>query len=207
MDMQPLRGRGEIRRRRTRAFKVVVTGPFDAGKTTFVRTISEIAVLSTERGVTDDAGHGRSARTTVAMDYGRITLGPDLALYVLGTPGQQRFEFMWDILAEGMLGFVLLVDTSSGSTVQEARRVRAHFTELADVPYVLVLNKIDGVLVDGTAERIRRELDLPADVPTVVADVREREDVKRALLALLHRVLTRVQEPVDASDVRSGAAG
>jgi uncharacterized protein len=207
MAVQPLRGRGEIRRRRTRALKIVVTGPFDAGKTTFVRTISEITVLSTERGVTDDPGHRHSARTTVAMDYGRITLAPDLALYVYGTPGQQRFEFMGEILAEGMLGFVLLVDASRGSSLLEARRIREHFTAIADVPNVLVVNKMDGVLADGAVELIRRELDLPADVPTVVADVRDRADVKRALVALLHGVLARVQSPADVTGTRSGTAG
>jgi uncharacterized protein len=203
-----LRPRGEVRRRRSRALKVVVTGPFEAGKTTLVRTISGITVLSTERTVTDDPLHRRSARTTVAMDYGRVTLGPDLALYVFGTPGQQRFEFMWDILAEGMLGFVLLVDATRASSATEARRIREHFTAIADVPYVVVVNKLDGALPAGVADRLRGELGLPGDVPVVAADVRDREDVKRALVALLRRVLAHVEMGSGSPSERSsGAAG
>jgi uncharacterized protein len=207
MATTPLRGRGEIRRKRPRALKIVVTGPFDAGKTTLVRTISEITVLSTERDVTDDPGHTHSERTTVAMDFGRITVGTDLALYLFGTPGQQRFEFMWDILAEGMLGFVLLVDAERADSVDEARRIRQHFTEIADVPYVVVVNKVDGDEAEGAVARVRRELDLPGGVPAIAADVRDREDVKRALVALLRGVLARVQDQPGPPDARSGATG
>ena len=91
------------RRRGGQAVKVVVTGPFAAGKTTLIRTISEITVLSTERGITDST-RKRKAETTVAMDFGRITIDRDLVLYLFGTPGQDRFDFMWVILGEGMVG-------------------------------------------------------------------------------------------------------
>src|SRR5262249_58956040 len=96
-------------RRRTAgtAVKIVVTGPFAAGKTTLIRTISEITVLSTEKSVTD-AELSRKTDTTVAMDFGRITIDRELVLYLFGTPGQDRFDFMWEILSEGMLGYVLL---------------------------------------------------------------------------------------------------
>ena len=97
------------RRRGGQAVKVVVTGPFSAGKTTLIRTISEITVLSTERGITDST-RKRKAETTVAMDFGRITIDRDLVLYLFGTPGQDRFDFMWEILGEGMIGYLLLVD-------------------------------------------------------------------------------------------------
>jgi uncharacterized protein len=207
MATTPLRGRGDIRRRRPRALKIVVTGPFDAGKTTLVRTISEITVLSTERDVTDDPGHEHSERTTVAMDFGRITVGSELALYLFGTPGQHRFEFMWDILAEGMLGFVLLVDSTRADSVDEARRIREHFTTLADVPYVVVVNKVDGA---GSAElvaQVREQLALPDEVPAVAGDVRVREDVKRVLLALLHGVLARVEDRTGPPTAHRGAAG
>jgi uncharacterized protein len=205
MSATPLRGRGEIRRRRPRALKIVVTGPFDAGKSTLVRTISEITVLSTERDVTDDPGHEHSERTTVAMDFGRITVGSDLALYLFGTPGQHRFEFMWDILAEGMLGFVLLVDAERSDSVDEARRIREHFLSLADVPYVVVVNKAEGDRASEMVARARRELALPDDVPAIAADVRDREDVKRALIGLLRGVLARVESGPPSA--RRGAAG
>jgi uncharacterized protein len=208
MSITPLRGgRSEIRRRRPRALKIVITGPFDAGKSTLVRTISEITVLSTERDVTDDPGHEHSERTTVAMDFGRITVGTALALYLFGTPGQHRFEFMWDILAEGMLGFVLLVDAERPDSLDEARRIRQHFTAIADVPYVVVINKLAGEDADAAVARARAELALPADVPALAADVRDREDVKRALVALLRGVLSRVEERPGPPDARTGATG
>src|ERR1700744_3926655 len=93
------------------ALKIVVTGPFAAGKTTLIRTISEITVLSTEKGITD-ATRSRKSDTTVAIDFGRIRIDRDLVLYLFGTPGQDRFDFMWEILGEGMLGYVLLVDAT-----------------------------------------------------------------------------------------------
>jgi small GTP-binding protein len=209
MSPTPLRGR-DIRRKRARPLKIVVTGPFDAGKSTLVRTISEITVLSTERDVTDDPGHEHSERTTVAMDFGRITVAPDVALYLFGTPGQHRFEFMWDILAEGMLGFVLLVDASRADSVAEARRIREHFVALADVPYVVAVNKVqqlDADARDALVARIRDELSLPDDVEVVTGDIREREDVKAVLLALLRGVLRRVSTRTPGSPVRTGAAG
>jgi uncharacterized protein len=205
MTPSPLRNR-DIRRKRARALKIVVTGPFDAGKSTLVRTISEITVLSTERDVSDDPGHEHSERTTVAMDYGRITVGPDVALYLFGTPGQHRFEFMWDILAEGMLGFVLLVDGERDDSIDEARRIREHFTTIAEVPYAVMVNKVAGQDPDDAAARTRRELAIPDDVPVLAGDVRDREDVKRVLLALLRTVLTRVQADRGA-DVSAGTAG
>src|SRR5512132_1646072 len=99
--------------------KVVVTGPFNAGKTTSIKAVSEITVLSTERQISDVSGEG-SGETTVAMDFGRITISDDVVLYLFGTPGQQRFSFMWETLSEGMLGFVLLVDALSSDSVTEA---------------------------------------------------------------------------------------
>ncbi len=190
----PVRGR-----RRPRTVKIVVTGPFDAGKTTFIRTISEITVLSTEREVSDHDVHGHG-RTTVAMDFGRITVGSDVALYLFGTPGQDRFEFMWDILAEGMLGFVLLVDASRPGSYLEGRRVRDHFEALADVPSIVVINKAAGRDPDEAVAETRRELEVPDDVPVLVADVRNRDDVKRALITFLRTVQARLRRaPEDAN--------
>ncbi len=97
--------------------KVVVTGPFNAGKTTFIKAVSEITVLSTERQVSDASQEG-VGETTVAMDFGRITVSDDVVLYLFGTPGQERFSFMWETLSEGMLGFVLLVDADEPESVE-----------------------------------------------------------------------------------------
>jgi len=184
------------RRRRGRTLKVVVTGPYDAGKTTFIRTISEITVLSTERPVSGDS----SATTTVAMDFGRITVAADLALYLFGTPGQERFEFMWDILAEGMLGFVLMVDATRADGLDEARRIQDTFAELADVPHVVAINKAAGD-DDAVIATVRQRLGVPDLVPVVTCDARDRDDVKRVLVTLLRCVRDHVRTartgPVD----------
>ncbi len=175
-------------RRRSRTLKVVVTGPYDAGKSTFIRTISEITVLSTERAVSGDD----DATTTVAMDFGRITVANDLALYLFGTPGQQRFEFMWDILAEGMLGFVLMLDPAGADGMVEARRIQETFTDMADVPHVVAINKATGDDAAVIAD-VRARLEVPDTVPVVACDARERDDVKRVLVALLEQVRDHVR--------------
>jgi uncharacterized protein len=194
-----------IKRRRSRSAKLVVTGPFDAGKTTFIRTISQMTVLSTERDVSTGASTPDS-RTTVAMDFGRITVDSDLALHLYGTPGQQRFEFMWDILAEGMLGFVLIADAARPESLAEARRIRQHFVDIADVPSVVVINKADGQDPGTLLEETRTGLGLPSRVPILVADVRERDDVKAALLTFLNAVLDHLRDQPGPS-VATGTGG
>jgi uncharacterized protein len=126
------------------AVKIVVTGPFSAGKTTLIRTISEITVLSTEKDITDET-RSRKAETTVAMDFGRITIDRDLVLYLFGTPGQDRFEFMWEILGEGMLGYIVLVDGSRPDSLDEAVGILAAFRKMARVPFVVALNRSEGL--------------------------------------------------------------
>src|SRR5439155_26732221 len=118
------------RRSQGTAVKIVVTGPFSAGKTTLIRTISEITVLSTEKSITDEP-RSRKPDTTVAMDFGRITIDRDLVLYLFGTPGQDRFDFMWEILGEGMLGYVLLVDASRPESLDEANGILDAFRRMA----------------------------------------------------------------------------
>jgi uncharacterized protein len=167
--------------------KLVVTGPFDVGKTTFVRTISDTRTVSTEREASE-VFDGASARTTVAMDFGRIDLDTDLSLYLFGTPGQERFEFMWDILAEGMLGFVLLVDASRPSSIQEAEGIRERFAALGEVPWVVAVNKLDGRDPDAAVDDTRERLSVPEHVPVVGVDARERESVKETLLTLVRTV-------------------
>src|SRR5438093_12599857 len=114
------------RKKHGTAVKIVITGPFAAGKTTLIRTISEITVLSTEKDITDDT-RSRKSETTVAMDFGRITIDRDLVLYLLGTPGQERFDFIWEMVGEGMLGYILLVDSYRPDSLEEAAVIRAAF--------------------------------------------------------------------------------
>src|SRR4051812_45021497 len=177
------------RRRRGggQAVKIVVTGPFAAGKTTLIRTISEITVLSTEKDITDGT-RSRKSETTVAMDFGRITVDRDLVLYLFGTPGQDRFDFMWEILGEGMLGYVLLVDASRPESLGEAESILTAFRRMARVPFVVALNRVEGI-DEAEEERVRVLLDLGADVPVVPCDATDRESVKSVLLALLYAVV------------------
>jgi small GTP-binding protein len=179
------------RRRGGQAVKVVVTGPFAAGKTTLIRTISEITVLSTERGITDSTRR-RKAETTVAMDFGRITIDRDLVLYLFGTPGQDRFDFMWEILGEGMIGYLLLVDASREDSVQEAAGILEAFRTMARVPYVVALNRAAGD-DHALAESVRSRLEIPSDVAIMSCDATDKESVKNVLLALLYAVLDEVE--------------
>ena len=178
-------------RRGGQAVKIVVTGPFAAGKTTLIRTISEITVLSTERGITDST-RSRKAETTVAMDFGRITIDRDLVLYLFGTPGQERFDFMWEILGEGMLGYVVLVDAERDDSISEAGAILDAFRRMARVPYVVALNRSTGLSEDD--ERgIRSALGLAPEVALLPCDATDKESVKAVLLALLYSVLDEVE--------------
>jgi signal recognition particle receptor subunit beta len=168
-----------------------VTGPFAAGKTTLIRTISEITVLSTERGITDST-RKRKAETTVAMDFGRITIDRDLVLYLFGTPGQDRFDFMWEILGEGMIGYLLLVDAAREESIQEAAGILDAFRTMARVPFVVGLNRAGGdehLLV----ESVRSRLEIPSDIAILPCDATDKESVKNVLLALLYAVLDEVE--------------
>ena len=167
--------------------KVVVTGPFNAGKTTFIKSVSEITVLSTERQVSDSSAEG-GGETTVAMDFGRITVSDDVVLYLFGTPGQSRFSFMWETLSEGMLGFVLIVDATSPQTLEGAREMIQFFTEMSDVPFVVAANKVEAEDVDQL-EQVRGDLALDPKVPLLPVDARDRDSVKAVLLGLLYEIL------------------
>ncbi|MDQ1725163.1 MAG: uncharacterized protein QOG52_2191 [Frankiaceae bacterium] len=179
-------------RRRTsgQAVKIVVTGPFAAGKTTLIRTISEITVLSTEKDITDHT-RSRKSETTVAMDFGRITIDRDLVLYLFGTPGQDRFDFMWEILGEGMLGYILLLDATREDSLEESVGILAAFRRMAKVPFVVALNRVEG-LDPAEEQRVRERLQLDRDVPVLPCDATDRESVKSVLLALLYAVVDQI---------------
>jgi small GTP-binding protein len=167
--------------------KMVVTGPFNAGKTQFIRTVSEIDVVSTERKISSEAEKVKET-TTVAMDFGRITVDEDLVLYLFGTPGQKRFDFMWEILSEGMLGFIVVVDSARPETFREARGILHTFRAYAPTPYVVAANKQD--MEDAwDIDDLRIALKLDESIkllPTVASD---KESVKAVLLELLYSIL------------------
>ncbi len=167
--------------------KMVVTGPFAAGKTEFIQTISEIAVVSTERQISDFTRTVKSS-TTVAMDFGRITVDDDLVLYLFGTPGQKRFDFMWEILAEGMLGFIVLIDSTRSETFREAKQIIDIFRSYSDTPFVVAANKQD--LEDAwPPEDIRIVLELEPWVKVLPCVAKDKESVKTVLLELLYTIL------------------
>lgn len=167
--------------------KMVVTGPFNAGKTEFIRSVSEIDVVSTERKISAQAERVKDT-TTVAMDFGRITVDQDLVLYLFGTPGQKRFDFMWEILSEGMLGFIVMVDSSRPETFREARGILETFRAYAPTPYVVAANKQDK---DDAwdVEDIRIALRLDPKVKLLECVATEKENVKSVLLELLFSIL------------------
>jgi uncharacterized protein len=191
--------------KQSRQVKIVITGPYGAGKTTLIKTMSEIAVLSTERKVTAAGEREVKSNTTVAMDFGRMTIDAELVLYLFGTPGQKRFDFMWEILAEGMLGFVVLVDHSREESFDEAREILSFFTgETAQVPYVVAVNKGDGV-DDGGVAITRDRLSLAEDVRCVPVNALEKESVKGVVLELLYAVMDEIEDSEDAVKAAASA--
>ncbi|MFF4325070.1 ATP/GTP-binding protein [Streptomyces sp. NPDC001591] len=170
------------------AVKVVIVGGFGVGKTTLVGSVSEIRPLTTEEtmtqagiGVDDTAGVERKSSTTVAMDFGRISINEELVLYLFGTPGQQRFWFLWNGLFEGALGAVVLVDT---------RRLEVSFDvigrlEERGVPFVVAVNTFPDAPLHGLDE-LREALDLPRSVPLVACDARRRDSSRDVLMTLMH---------------------
>jgi uncharacterized protein len=177
-----------------RAYKILVSGPFNSGKTTFIRSISEIEVVSTERSTISS---GRRSDTTVAMDFGRITLRDGDVLHLYGTPGQERFDFMWEILSEGMLGYVILVNGADPATFEEAGRIIEAFQRMSAAPFVVGLTRADRK--DCMRPEAMRELVFDRrDIDIVRCDARKVSDVKGVLLALLERVLEQAEEMEEA---------
>ena len=175
------------------AVKIVISGGFGVGKTTFIGSISEIEPLVTEAeltersiGIDDTSAVSGKTTTTVALDFGRITLDEALILYLFGTPGQDRFAFLWDDLVDGALGAIVLVDT---------RRIEDSFPSIDyfeehDIPFIIGVNTFDNALRFDLRE-VREALGVGGSTPLVDCDARQRESVKHVLLALTEEVLAK----------------
>jgi len=187
-------GLQEWQTRRSRApvsTKIVIAGGFGVGKTSFVTAVSEITPLNTEALMTraseyvdDLRATPEKATTTVAMDFGRITLTQELVLYLFGTPGQERFWFMWDDLMRGAVGAVVLADTRR---LDESFPALDYFEGVA-LPYIVAVNHFEGT-PEYSAEDVREALAVPSDVPVVICDARKRDSVVEVLVALVTQAL------------------
>ncbi len=171
--------------------KLLVAGPFAAGKTTLISAVSEIPVVATEAEVTDET-RATKLNTTVTMDYGKLTVADDelrAELLMFGTPGQERFSFMWDVLAEGMDGYILVADLSRPDSFTEAKGILDHFRSMSDVPFVVAANRSSGF--PGPVSRFTDALGPDPEAVIVPCEAVDRESAKEVVVTMLSEVLAR----------------
>lgn len=167
--------------------KIVVTGSFAAGKTQFINSISDIETVSTDFATSTSEEKEVKSLTTVALDFGTIAISDQVTLYLFGTPGQERFDYMWEHLATGCLGYVVMVDSCRPAKFPETLALMKRFTEITDAPYVVAANKQD----DPAAlppMYVRKRLGVPRNIPVLSCIASEKESVKAVLMTLLEHI-------------------
>jgi signal recognition particle receptor subunit beta len=186
-----------------RSAKIIVTGPGRAGTTTLIRSLSEIAVLSTERklGRPGTQGHGEE---TISLDFGRITINRDMVVYLFGTPGDEPESLAEGPLGEGPIGLIVTLDASRPRSIEGASEIVDFLEKNADVPYVVAANR----LAQGDEERlaaVRQAVHVPQGVPVLACQVTERESTKRVVLALIDRILDLASSDPAGANARTEA--
>lgn len=170
-----------------KVIKIVITGAFAAGKTHFIHTISDIEALSTEYQVTPENERALKFETTVALDFGKTVVGADTMVYIFGTPGQERFDFMWELLSEGCRGYIVMVDSSQPAQILETQRLMARFAEITRAPFVVAANKQDDPAA-LSAGAIHQHLRLADEIPVVPCVATDRASCMAVLEALLQEI-------------------
>ncbi len=171
--------------------KIVITGSFAAGKTQFINSISDIETVSTDFETSLDEEKEMKTHTTVALDFGTIAINEELTLYLFGTPGQERFDYMWEHLATGCLGYIVMVDSCRPAKFPETISLMERFTHITDAPFLVAANKQDDPASLPPAY-IRRRLGLSTSIPVLPCVATDRESVKKVLLTLLE-IITKME--------------
>ncbi|NPA14213.1 MAG: GTP-binding protein [Aquificae bacterium] len=168
-------------------FKILVTGTFGSGKTTFVKSASQIDPLLTEKKISHPHEFPEKETTTVAMDMGKIKIDPNTEVHIFATPGQKRFDFMFDILSKGIIGAIILVDATDPASIEEALEIYKRIKQHYDIPVVFGVTKLD-LPESKDLEEIMAHLEVDDYIKVVPVDARNKEDVKRAIIELLQMV-------------------
>jgi len=166
-----------------RRLKIVITGPFNSGKTEFVKSLSEIDVINTEKKITIPELAAIKGETTVAMDFGKVTINDD-KIYLFGTPGQHHLHIMWEVLTENMIGFIVVVDSTDRKRFKEAREIIKFFSDILEEPYVIAANKQD-IAGAATIDELKKELGLKEGdiiLPCAATDKKTTMPVLEALI-------------------------
>lgn len=169
-------------------YKIVVTGPFAAGKTTFINTVTEIASIQTEARTTSNGESEVKDSTTVAMDFGRIAIDDGNVLHLFGTPGQFRFNYMWSILSNDAIGIILIVDSGDSETFDDAEDMLNFFRVKTDAPIVVALNHFKEK-AHTDEDELRKIMHIPKKIPVLDCDATSKDSVKGVLLSLLDLII------------------